>query len=241
MIEHTCGIVLRTIKYNDTSVIADIFTERQGRVSYLVRLPRSKKSTLRNVFFQPLSILEYESDFRPRLNLQRLKDARMACMFRSLPYDPYKSGIALFLAEFLSHALREEMENRPLFSYLTYSVQWLDSCDKPAANFHLVFLMHLSRFLGLYPNLDHYRPGDFFDLRAACFTDRPPLHSDVVRPEEAARLGTLMRMNYDTMHLFEMSRAERNRCVEIILTFYRLHLPGFPELKSLDVLRELFN
>ncbi len=241
MIERTCGIVLRTIKYNDTSVVVDIFTERQGRVSYLVKLPRSKRSALRSVFFQPLSILEYESDFRPRLNLQRMKEARLAFLFQSLPYDPHKASIALFLAEFLTHALHEEMENAPLYAYLTHSIRWLDSCERTTANFHLVFLMHLSRFLGLYPNLEHYRPGDFFDLRAACFTDRAPLHVDVVRPEEAARLGTLMRMNYDTMHLFEMSRAERNRCVEIILSYYRLHLPGFPELKSLEVLRELYN
>ncbi len=239
--EHTSGIVLRTIKYNDTSVIVDIFTERQGRVSYLVRLPRSRRSTLRSVFFQPLSILEYESDYRPRLNLQHMKEVRVAHLFHSLPYDARKSAIALFLAEFLCHALREETENAPLYAYLTHSVQWLDGCDRAAANFHLVFLMHLSRFLGLYPNMENYRPGDVFDLRASCFTGHRPLHTDVVPPEEAARLGKLMRMNYDTMHLFEMSRTERNRCVEIILTYYRLHLPGFPELKSLEVLRELFS
>lgn len=240
MLQKTTGIVLRTIKYSDTSVIVDLFTGQQGRVSYLVKLPRTRKNPLRSVFFQPLSLLEYESDFRPRVNLQRMADVRLLHVFRSLPYDPYKSAIALFLAEFLSHALHEEMENAPLFAYLCHSVQWLDGCERMAANFHLVFLMRLSRFLGLYPNLDGYRAGDYFDLRAACFADRQPLHADFVRPDEAARLGKLMRMNYETMHLFEMSRSERNRCVEIILSYYRLHMPGFPELKSLDVLRELF-
>lgn len=240
MLQKTTGIVLRTVKYNDASVIVDLFTEQQGRVSYLVKLPRTKKNPLRSVFFQPLSVLEYESDFRSRLNLQRMSEVRLLYMFRSLPYDPYKSAIALFLAEFLSYALHEEMENAPLFAYLFHSVQWLDGCERMAANFHLVFLMRLSRFLGLYPNVENYRTGDFFDLRAACFSDRQPLHNDFVRPDEAARLGKLMRMNYETMHLFTMSRAERNRCVEIILAYYRLHMPGFPELKSLEVLRELF-
>lgn len=240
MLQHTTGIVLRTIKYNDASVIADIFTEQQGRVSYLVKLPRARKSPSRSVLFQPLSVLTYESDFRPRLNLQRLKDARPLCLFTSLPYDPYKSAIALFLAEFLNHALHEETANAPLFAYLCNSLQWLDGARTPVANFHLVFLMRMSRFLGLYPNLDDYHPGDCFDLRAACFARVQPLHSDVVRPDEAGRMGMLMRMNYETMHLFAMSRTERNRCLKIILRYYRLHLPGFPELKSPDVLRELF-
>ena len=196
MLQHTTGIVLRTIKYNDASVIADIFTEQQGRVSYLVKLPRARKSPSRSVLFQPLSVLTYESDFRPRLNLQRLKDARPLCLFTSLPYDPYKSAIALFLAEFLNHALHEETANAPLFAYLCNSLQWLDGARTPVANFHLVFLMRMSRFLGLYPNLDDYHPGDCFDLRAACFARVQPLHSDVVRPDEAGRMGMLMRMNY---------------------------------------------
>lgn len=241
MLQRTTGIVLRTVRYNDTSIIADIYTDLHGRISYIIPLPRSRKSGLRSVMFQPLFILEYESDYRPRLNLQRLREVRMPFPFASLPYDPHKTAVALFLAEFLTHALRVEEVNEPLFAYLIYSIRWLDECRDTIANFHLVFLMRLSRFLGLYPNLDDYQEGDYFDLRAACFVSQQPLHSDFVRPEEAARLGKLMRMNYETMHLFNMNRAERNRCIEIILEFYRLHIPDFPELKSVEVLRELFS
>lgn len=242
MLQHTTGIVLRTIKYNDASVIADIFTEQQGRVSYLVKLPRARKSPSRSVLFQPLSVLTYESDFRPRLNLQRLKDVRPLCLFTSLPYDPYKSAIALFLAEFLNHALHEETANAPLFAYLCNSLQWLDGARTPVANFHLVFLMRMSRFLGLYPNLEGYAEGDWFDLRAACFTPcRPVVHNDCIPPVEAARMARLMRMDYATMHLFRFTREERARCLDVILTYYRLHLPDFPELKSVEVLREVFD
>lgn len=241
MLQRTIGIVLKTVRYNDTSIIVDIYTDLNGRTSYLVSLPNSGKASLRRVMFQPLFILEYESDYRPRLNLQRLRDVRILYPFASLPYDLRKTAVALFLAEFLTHALQEEAENAPLFSYLINSIRWLDECRGTIANFHLVFLMHLSRFLGLYPNLNDFQEGDYFDLRAACFVPQQPLHSDFVPPTEAARLGKLMRMNYETMHLFAMSRTERNRCVEIILEFYRLHIPNFPELKSVKVLRELFS
>ena len=101
--------------------------------------------------------------------------------------------------------------------------------------------MRLSRFLGLYPNLEDYAEGDWFDLRAACFTSRRPMvHNDCIAPAEASRIARLMRMDYATMHLFRLSRDERARCLDVILTYYRLHLPDFPELRSVEVLRETF-
>ena len=211
-------------------------------MSFLVPVQRSRKSTVRLVLFQPLSIVEFEADVRPKSGLHPIKEAKAWYLFQSLPYDPYKSAIALFIAEFLYRALKEESENRALFGYLVNSIQWLDACDGSFANFHLVFLMRLSRFLGLYPNLEDYHTGDYFDLLNACFTStRPQLHSSYINPEEAGRLRQLMRMNYETMHLFGMSRAERTRCLTIMNDYYRLHLPDFPALKSLDVLKELFD
>ena len=241
MLQKSFGIVLHSIKYNDVSNIVDIYTERSGRASFLVKLPRSKKATVKSVLFQPLSIIEFEADYRPTSNLHRVKEAKSFYPFSSLPYDPYKSAIALFIAEFLYRAVREEVENKPLFAYLLHSIQWLDEQDKGFANFHLVFLMRLSRFLGLYPNLENYNNGDYFDLLNACFIAKKPFHNSFIEPDDASRLVNLMRMNFETMHLFAMSRVERNRCLLIIIDYYRLHLPEFPPLKSLDVLKELFD
>lgn len=242
MIQNTQGIVLRMLKYNDASLIADAYTEVQGRTSFLVPVPRSRRTLVKPSLFQPLSLVELEADFRSKSSLFKVKEAKSSYPFSSLPYDPYKSSIALFLSEFLCRALREEAENRPLFAYLRHSIVWLDECRSGFANFHLVFLMRLSRFLGLYPNLDGYSEGDYFDLQNACFTPLKPLtHSNYIGPQEASRLTTLMRMNYDTMHLFGMSRTERARCLTLLNEYYRLHLPDFPVLKSLEVLKELFD
>lgn len=240
MLQKYTGIVLHTVKYNDKSNIIHIYTETEGEMSFLVPLPRSRKATVKSVLFQPLSIVEFEAEIRPKTGLHPIKEARMWYLFHTLPYDPYKSAIAMFLAEFLFRALKEEAENRPLFAYLIHSIQWLDTCDSNFANFHLVFLMRLSRFLGLYPNTENYTDGCYFDLMNACFSPSKPLHGMFVRPEEAAQIRTLLRMNYDTMHLFSMSRRERNRCLDIMDEYYRLHLPDFSELKSLTVLQELF-
>ncbi len=241
MLQKIKGVVLHSIKYNDSSQIVDVYTEQHGRVSYMVSVARSKKSGGRNALYLPLALIEFESDFRSGRSLQRMKEVKPLYVFRTVLSDPYKSAIALFLSEFLYRALREEAENPALFAYLTYSIQWLDTCERSCANFHLVFLMRCSRFLGLYPNLEGYYPGVCFDLRNGCFTGTIPLHADYVAADEASRLVILMRMNYDTMHLFRMSRAERVRCLEVINEYYRLHLPGFPLLKSLEVLKELFD
>ncbi|NDV64257.1 DNA repair protein RecO [Bacteroides sp. 224] len=242
MLQKTLGIVLHSLKYNDTSNIVDIYTELAGRVTFLVPATRSKKSAVKSVLFQPLSIVDIDTNIRPNTSLHRIKEAKSAYPFISIPYDPYKSAIALFLAEFLYRGVREETENRPLFAYLQHSIAWLDACKEDYANFHLVFLMRLSRFLGLYPNLEDYQRGDYFDLLNASFTSiRPHLHSSYIGGEEAYRLTRLMRMNYETMHLFGMNRVERARCIQIITDYYQLHIPGFKELKSLAILQELFD
>ena len=240
MLQKTQGIVLHSLKYKDTSIIVYIYTEVSGRASFLVPVSRSRKAAVKSVLFQPLSLVELEADFRPNTTIYKVKEAKSFYPFTSIPYDPYKSAIALFLSELLYRALREEAENRPLFAYLQHSIVWLDECGSGFANFHLVFLMRLSRFLGLYPNVEDYAPSDYFDLLNACFVPSQPYHGMFVRPEEASHIRNLMRMNYEPMHLFAMNRMERNRKLDIIKEYYRLHLPDFPELKSLPVLQELF-
>jgi DNA repair protein RecO (recombination protein O) len=104
-------------------------------------------------------------------------------------------------------------------------------------------MMHLSWFLGFYPNLTGYKKGDCFDLQNSCYISMHPLDNRqlYLQPDEAYHIGMLMRMNYNNMHLFNMSRAQRNRCIEVLLLYYRIHLPEFPDLKSVAVLREVFD
>jgi DNA repair protein RecO (recombination protein O) len=242
MLQKMSGIVLHSLKYNDASLIVDIYTNLHGRASFIVPLPRSRKSAVKSVLFQPLAVVEFEADMRAGGGLTRVRDAKISVPFNSIPFDPVKSAIALFLAEFLYRALREEEENAPLFAYLVNSLTWLDECDAKFANFHLVFLMRMSRFLGFYPNWESYTDGDLFDLQNAVFVSEAPLtHHFYIDAEETRALRQLMRMNYENMSLFVMNRQQRQRCLTIVMDYYRLHLPDFPQLKSLDVLQELFN
>lgn len=245
MLITTEAIVLRTIKYGEQKLIVDLYTRKQGRLSCVVRVPKTAHGKLKKQYFQPLTLLSIEGDIRPQMQLQKLRDAAILLPLPTLLTNPSKLSISLFLSEFLYHALRSEQQDEPMFDYIANSIQWLDGREGNYANFHLVFLMHLSRFLGFYPNLEQpftlQQPSTlYFDLRAASFCTQPPVHRDFLMPEEAGMLRLMMRMDYPTMHLFRLNRQQRYRCIEVALQFYRLHLPDFPDLRSLSVLRELW-
>lgn len=240
MLIKTHAIVLRTIKYGDQKVIVDMFTEHIGCVTFIQRIQKTKRGRIGMQFFQPFTNLEIEYDARQNVALQKLKNIRIAYPFSSIPFSPYKTSISLFICEFLFYCVRSEQRGLPLYHFIEKSVKWLDASTHHFSNFHIVFMLRLTRFIGFYPNLEYYQDNDFFDLRNGEFTSLPPNHGAYIVPAEAAKINLLMRMNYSTMHVFRFSHEERNRCVDLILTYYRLHVPSFPELKSLSVLQTLY-
>lgn len=238
MLVKTKAIVLNSLKYGESQIIVDAYTESHGRLSFMQRIPRTSRSGVKKQLFQPLNILAVEFDYRQSQKLQRIKDAAIACPFVSLPFDAFKLSIALFMAEFTGYCTRAEQSNPQLYMFVENSVKWLDACVSDFANFHIVYMLHLTRFIGFYPNLDN--GGPYFDMRAGCFVEHVPVHSDFLEPGEARKIRLLMRLNYTTMRLLSLSRSERNRIIDVILQYYRLHQPGFPEMKSLPVLQQLF-
>ena len=234
------GIVLRTVKYGDERLIVDMFTESRGRLSIVTSRSARRRAGRSAAYWQVLSQVEFQAEFRPAGGLPRPQGIRYYYRYLDLGVSPVKSTIAFFLAEFLSAALREEKQNGPLYQYIESSLQWFDEARFPTAiaNFHLVFLMHLSRFIGIYPNLDG--PTACFDLQGGCYLTSSPSHRYYLSGAEAMAVPRLFRMNYATAHVFKMSAAQRRRIIEVLNTYYRLHLPNFPELKSAEVLHEVF-
>lgn len=237
------GIVLTTVRYDDDGQIVHILTETDGCRAFFVRNTKSRRGGVRARLMQPLTLVDAEWDQRsPTQDLLHLKTLS-AQGWTSIPFDPVKSGISLFLAEFLFNALRSEPANAFLFEYVEQSLEWFDTCEDrhKLANFHLVFLLRMGNFLGFSPNLEEYREGAFFDMRSSTFQQVRPDHDNFLAPAEAALLPNLMRMQYATMHLFRFSGAQRSRLLEFACDYYRLHVAGFNRLKSLDVLREVFS
>jgi len=243
MLQRTKGIVLHTLKYKDNQLIAVLFTSQWGRTSFIATIPKSHKSGAKHLLLQPLAEVEVEADIKPHTSLFRVKSLQSVQPFATIPYHPVKSVIALFLQEFLYRAVREEGQpNEAFYTYLSHSVRWLDMAEANYANFHLVFLLRVSQFLGLQPNVDHYHEGCWFDMLNASFVpQQPQAHAYYVGPDECRHLVNLMRLNFANMHHFKMNRMERNRLLSLINDYYRLHLPDFPELNSLYILKEVFD
>ena len=245
MEEKTRCIVLRTVKYGDNKIIVDLLTREVGRQSVVVKTTVSQRKSagttgrMSRQFFQPLTILEADISHTPRQKTAQLKEVRLATIYSTLPYDPIKLSLAFFVAEFLAMSTRDMHTDEQLYDFVENSLVWLDNTDRGIANFHLMFMMRMSRFLGFYPDIETYEEGTLFDLREGIFSHFTPIHRDFLNAADAKKMQTLMRMSPSNLHLFNMSRAERNRIIDISLQFYRIHIPAFREMKSLEVLREL--
>lgn len=240
MLTKTKAVVLNSLKYGDRKVFVDMFSMEYGKITFSCPVGSRGKQKSRLNYFQPLNIVEVEFDHKPKAEIHTIKEIRLDYPAKSIPYDPYKLSICIFLAEFLRYALLNEQQNIPLYKYIEHSIEWLDNADKGFANFHIVFMMKISIFIGFRPNIEEFSPGSWFDLQSGDFSVLIPKHKDIIRPSEAVIVPIIDRLNYRSMHLLKLSRTQRNQCIENILTYYRLHLPFFPELKSFAVMKELF-
>lgn len=244
--QHFCmlrshGIVLRTVHYNDNQLIVDIFTELMGNVAFLVRQPRGRKGGARAGSWQPLALVEITWEHRMKSTLQKPRELTLWQPWKSLPFQPVKAAVSLFLAEFLHGTLRHEQENEPLFSYLVNALSWFDESESHYANFHIVFLLGLTRFLGFLPNTEDWHEGDYFDLQSATFTRVQPMHPHILSPLEAALVPKFLRMDLRSMQAVGLNGSMRRRALEVVTEFYRLHVPEFPVPRSIEVLAEVFS
>jgi|ERR1035437_474927 DNA repair protein RecO (recombination protein O) len=240
MLHKTRGIVLRTVDYSETSLIAKIYTEQFGIQSYLIKGARRKNASIKGNLFQPLALLELVVYKKEKKQLQTLKEAGPEIHFASIPYDPAKASILFFLNEILLKCLQEEEENTELFSFLHETIQTLDSVEKKFSNLHLIFLIRFSRFLGFFPQGNYSDVNSVFDLREGMFVSREPLHPDFLTKENSKLISKLIFSNYYSMDSLVLSGKERKNLLDILLHFYQLHLSNMGSMTSHKVLEQVF-
>lgn len=239
MLHKTEGIVLGTSPYNDIYGIAQVYTRDFGKVSYLLPRLHGKKAKIKNSLFFPLSVLNLEVEHMPLRDLHRLKEVERQFPLQDLCTHMSKVSLAFFLSEFLLRVLHESENNELTYYYVKNSIETLEAADKGLANFHLAFLFGLTRFIGIFPNVEWKGKHRYFDLIQGEFVQHLPMHTHYLNSRESDYLVLLRRMNYGNMHLFRLSRNDRNRILDCLLDYYRLHIYDFPTLKSVEILREL--
>ena len=235
----TKAIVFSAIKYGDTSLIVKAFTASDGIKSYLLRgVLASKKGKLKSAYFQPLTQLEIVANHKNKGTLETIKEAKVFYHYQTLYADMAKNAMTLFLAELLGNSIREEEQNEDLFEYLIASLQWLDM-NKDVANFHLYFMLSLTRFLGFYPDV-YQIDKPYFDLLEGEFVAVESLNP-ILRGENIYYFKTFLGINFDAMHTVKMKKTNRQELLKSLILYFELHLQGFRKPKSLAVLNEVFN
>src|SRR6188768_1950073 len=242
MTHKTKGIVLRSIKYGETSMVVTIFTELFGVQTYMVNGVRSsKKSSSKANHFQPAAILDlvvYHSDNR---SMQRIKEFSWEVLYENLLSDVIKNCIASYMAELIQKCLKQPEANNDLYIFCEESFLQLDKANKTvAANFSLFFTLHLTHFFG-FRMTDNFGPGlPFLDLLEGNFIDHQPAHPHFIGGKYAELTAQLLKvMQLVELEEFKLTREIRRDLLIRYLEYYALHISDFGQMKTLMVLHEV--
>ncbi len=235
----TRGIVLGHVKYGETSIIVSIFTREIGLQSYIVNGVRSTKRKDMLPLLFPLNIVDLEASYRPKTNLQRLTEVHVGEPLTSIPYNQSRRSIAFFIAEVLSHSLREDGPDDSLFDFIHDSILALDAGTQGESNFHLFFMYNLAYFLGFAPDFTETEK-PYFDLVEGVFVDRVPMHGFTLMNDDRRLWIALGTATQDNLSTIASNRADRQRLVEILCEYYSCHISSFQEPRSQTVLQQLF-
>jgi len=238
MLITTHAIVISALKYGEADLIVKCYTKSDGLKSYLLRgILKSRKGKLRTAMFQPATQLEIVAYHKNKGTLESIREAKILHPYQSLHTDIAKTSIVLFLSELLRNVIQEEEENPALYAFLEQAFLWLDAQDH-AANFHLLFLLELTRYLGFYPDISASERS-FFNLETGQFQDHADLYT--ITDENLNLFKELLNSNFENLYLLKLNQKLRAELITILLNYYDLHLHGFKKPRSLSVLNSLFN
>lgn len=244
----TRGIVLRTVKYGDTSLVVTVFTRLFGVQAYLVNGVRTDKKTgSKAIMLQPGAILDMEVYHHPQKSMQRIRECSWAFLYDHMYSDVIKHSISLYMLELIYKTLRQPEENPDLFDFCEDALMQLDkSLPAVTANFTLYFSLHLAHFFGLRIREEETTGNEqtpiYLDLLNGHFTTEHPVHPHMMEGEPAAITAELLRvMQPAELEGIKLNRQMRRQLLQKYQEFYTLHIPEFGQMKTLRILQEVLD
>lgn len=241
MLHKTRGIVFKTTDYGESSVIVQVFTEKFGLQSYIINGVKKPKAKISRNMLQPLHLLDMVVYHKNTGQVQRIAELKNAPLLQSIPYDVIKSSIAIFLNEVLYKAVRQQSADENLFSFVFNAIEWLDHQGDGLANFHLLFLVRLTRYLGFFPEQFAAGGADYFDMKAGTFSRYKPEGFYYLSPPHTQNFGKLLQCNFESLAQLHFSNDERRYLLNKLLEYYALHIEGFGNIRSHEVLEEVLS
>ncbi|OFM82979.1 DNA repair protein RecO [Weeksella sp. HMSC059D05] len=233
----TRGFVLSAVKYGDTRLILRIYTQEFGLRSFIVGNAFAKNKSAALYF--PLASVEVFFRLKNNSTLVNAKQLSAANYFHTIHVNPVKSAMVMFLAEVMQMVLKEEESNTLLYRYLEENLIRFDEREKNYADFHLWFLMQLTKFLGFFPNIDAMEQ-DYFDLENGVFTSES-VHVEHLTQTQTQLWKALLQLDFREKQSSAFNQSQRRELLHLLMKYYQIHLPNFFQPKSLEVLQEIFS
>ena len=238
MIVSTSAIILSKVRYQDNDLIVKCLTRDLGVISYMVKnISTSKNSKNKFAFFQLLNILDLESNYNPNRSIQYIKDLKIRYNFTSLHTNIYKSSVVMFLSEILSNIIHNESKDLELFDFIEESFIWYDKSED-SSSFYLIFLMKITHYLGFYPDCTNMSY-NYFNLEEGLFeTSKNSKYA--IQGDSLVLFKTILGIKFDSNNLPFIDKINKKDILKNILIYFKLHVDGFKDPKSLKVLNQIF-
>lgn len=234
------AIVLLTTKYAESSIIAKLFTEQLGVVSYMLNGIRSSKGKNKAAYFQPGTILEIQAVQRENKTLQKLTEYKLYYTYETIPFHIRKMAVAQLIIETLNRSVASQDFNTELFEFSINNFLHIDKVESLNPDFHLIYLLKLSDILGFKPNGNYTADTPVFNLLEGCFVTQNFSNSNCINLPYSKFISTLNNIEITTMEAILPNGKARNTVLQYLLNYFRVHVPEFGILKSPEVLRQVF-
>ena len=232
------AIILSKVRYQDNDLIVKCLTRDLGVVSYMIKnISMSKKSKNKFAFFQLLNILDLETNYNSNRSIQYIKDLKVKYNFTSLHTNIYKSSVVMFLSEILSNIIHIETKDMDLFDFIEKSLIWYDKSED-SSTFYLIFLMKITHYLGFYPDCTNMNY-NYFNLEEGLF-ETSKNSQYLIQGSSLVLFKTILGIKFDSNKLPFIDKTNKKDILKNILTYFKLHVDGFKDLKSLKVLNQIF-
>lgn len=241
MLHKVRGIVLKTTLYSESSVVVQVFTDKFGIQSYLINGVKKPKAKIPMNVLQPLHLLDMVVYHKMNTQIQRVAEARPSPVFKTIPYQVVKNTIVQFLNEVLYKSIRQQHTDENLFDFIYNAICWFDENEGADVNFHLAFLLKLSRFLGFAPHGQTRADQKYFDLQEGDFKSVMPIHPYFIDKIDANYFLLLFSTPFEKINEIKLANQTRRFLLDKILVYYTLHTASFGQIKSHQVLEEVLS
>ena len=236
----TQGILLKSLKYGESSLIVTFFTESHGVRQFICSGVNSKKGQSKAILLRPMNILELVGYNKSGKVINRLKEVKMDYVYQSIPFNVVKGTIGLFMTEVIQKSVLEEEPNLPLYHFLLEAFKELDKTEFSLANYPLFFIVKLTRFLGIWPSGMYLASKPYFDLKEGEFVKVPPPNINYLDQVESQYLSAILSCEtwIEALEL-KIDRNVRQILLQGIIDYIRLHIDGVKAINSHQILREV--